>query len=130
MKSKIKDFFYQIIIVKPITSVLSIIVALLLCYFLLNSNYYDKYIDCDLKVEIIENNNAFRIDKSVFDDIKDKSCIHFFYEGNKYVYYIENFCLDGSSYYFIVNGTDTFFPENTYPIKIFIHKDKLLKLFV
>lgn len=130
MKSKVREFFYQVIIVKPITSVLSIIAALLLCYFLLNNNYYDKYIDCDLKVEIIENSNAFRIDKSIFDGINDKNSIHFFYEGNEYTYNIKNYYLDGGSYYFIINETEVFTPENTYPIKIFTHKDKLLKLFV
>lgn len=78
MRNKIKNFFYQIIIVKPITSVLSIMAGILLCYFLLSSNYYDKYIDCDLTVEIVENRSEFRIDKDVFNNINDKNNIRFF----------------------------------------------------
>ena len=130
MKSKVKEFFYQIVIVKPIISVLSIMAALLLCYFLLNNNYYDKYIDCELKVKIIGDNNAFRIDKGIFDEIIDKNSIHFFYEGNEYTYEIKNYYLDGSSYYLIINETELFTHENTYLVKIFTHRDKLLKLFV
>ena len=130
MRNKIKNFFYQIIIVKPITSVLSIMAGILLCYFLLSSNYYDKYIDCDLTVEIVENRSEFRIDKDVFNNINDKNNIRFFYENNEYTYVVECYFMEGNSYCVVVNEPQVFIPKNTYSVKIFTCKDKLIRWFI
>ena len=101
-----------------------------MCYFLLSSNYYDKYIDCDLTVEIVENRSEFRIDKDVFNNINDKNNIRFFYENNEYTYVVECYFMEGNSYCVVVNEPQVFIPKNTYSVKIFTCKDKLIRLFI